>query len=126
MIATASAPSFQVWSPEVSPKPETRTCTDTADIRSITEEIELPSDQKVTWIIETLAENDRAIMGVELLRATVRACRTGDLFQLVERILSWEATAEEIADGQNPEAIRDTGEPETPMGLDELKRYMGT
>ena len=82
----------------------------------------LPADSKLDWIVKTLSVEERAEMGTELLTVGTQACRTGNLSELAEAVLSWEATAEEIEDsrGQPAPAIYSASRGEQPADLEEL------
>ena len=80
----------------------------------------IPNEAKVEWVIETLPPSDRADMGSELLRAGVRACKSGTLVELAELIVSWEGTAEEIEDSRTQAGVRDSGRGADPVDIEEL------
>lgn len=82
----------------------------------------VPNEAKVEWVIGTLPPSDRADMGSELLRAGVRACKSGALTELAELIVSWEATAEEIEDSRMQEGVKDIGRGADPVDIEELER----
>lgn len=86
----------------------------------------IPNEAKVEWVIGTLPPSDRADMGSELLRAGVRACKSGALTELVELIVSWEATAEEIEDSRTQEGVKDIGRGADPVDIEELERRVAS
>jgi hypothetical protein len=84
----------------------------------------LPTESKVEWVLMILPERDRADMGSELFRIAARTCRTGQLPELAQAILSWEATAEEIEDSRGQSNVKSDGQAETPIDLEELERRL--
>jgi hypothetical protein len=85
----------------------------------------MPSDSKVAWVVATLSTKHLAEMGAELLRISAHACRRGELQDLAEAIVSWEATAEEIADGRMAGIAGDSTVSEEPVTIEDLRRRLG-
>lgn len=84
-----------------------------------------PSNEKISWMLGALSSDDKAVMAEELLRAGVVACRAHDVSPLAAAIRSWEATAEELADREQPETIADArNDDEPPLTIEELTRRL--
>jgi hypothetical protein len=85
----------------------------------------LPHRDKSEWVLQHLGSENKLAMADDLFRVAVDVCRSRDLRPLENAVLSWEATAEELADA-NGASIRDEGESDTPIPLDELKRRLSS
>lgn len=83
----------------------------------------VPGQEKSEWVLRRLGIEDKVSMAEDLFRIALEVCRTRDLRPLENAVLSWEATAEEVADTRSA-GVRDEGDDDAPVSLDELRRRL--
>lgn len=66
----------------------------------------LPAMHKVDWMVDNVPLQYLPAMTKELLRHAIQSCRVADIHGLVEFLVDWESTVEElIADGEEIEDV---------------------